>query len=132
MLFVLVFVFFELIFLKLKIISLFTVDDDLSFGRAGPPTTICDLRLKNWSEGGYMVTNRPYPQGEVIIGGDSVSRGYYKLDEKTAEDFFDEDGRRWFKTGDIGEFHKDGVLKIIGKQFIFSRKQINIHFLIVF
>lgn len=41
--------------------------------------------------------------------------GYYKLPGKTADDFFDEDGKRWFKTGDIGEMHPDGVLKIIGR-----------------
>lgn len=40
--------------------------------------------------------------------------GYYKLPSKTSEDFFEEDGKRWFKTGDIGEMHPDGVLKIIG------------------
>lgn len=87
----------------------------MSYGRAGAPTTTCDIRLVGWEEGGYRVTNKPYPQGEIIIGGDSVSRGYYKLPQKTDEDFFDEDGRRWFKTGDIGEIHPDGVLKIIGK-----------------
>lgn len=89
----------------------------MSYGRAGAPTTMCDIRLVGWEEGGYRVTNKPYPQGEIIIGGDSVSRGYYKLQQKTNEDFFDEDGRRWFKTGDIGEVHPDGVLKIIGKYF---------------
>ena len=41
--------------------------------------------------------------------------GYYKLPGKTAEEFFEEDGKRWFKTGDIGEVHPDGVLKIIGE-----------------
>lgn len=84
-------------------------------GRAGAPLSSCDFRLVNWDEGNYRITNKPHPQGEIFIGGNGVSRGYYKLDDKTAEDFFDEDGRRWFKTGDIGEFHEDGVLKIIGK-----------------
>lgn len=88
---------------------------DIQLGRVGGPTTMCDIRLCTWEEGGYRVTNKPHPQGEIIIGGDSVSRGYYKLEKKTAEDFFDEDGRRWFKTGDIGEIHPDGVLKIIGE-----------------
>lgn len=88
----------------------------MSFGRAGAPSTMCDIRLVNWEEGGYRITNKPHPQGEIIIGGDSVSMGYYKLPGKTNEDFFDEDGKRWFKTGDIGEFHSDGVLKIIGKK----------------
>ncbi|CAD7011863.1 unnamed protein product [Ceratitis capitata] len=86
---------------------------DMSYGRTGAPLTVCDLRLVNWEEGRYRITNKPYPQGEVIIGGDNVSKGYYKLPDKTAEDFFEEDGRQWFKTGDIGEIHPDGVLKII-------------------
>ncbi|XP_031632711.1 long-chain-fatty-acid--CoA ligase 4-like [Contarinia nasturtii] len=89
---------------------------DMSFGRVGAPTTMCDIRLCTWDEGGYRVTNKPNPQGEVLIGGDCVSRGYYKLEEKTAEEFFDEDGKRWFKSGDIGEFHSDGVLKIIDRK----------------
>lgn len=88
--------------------------NDRSFGRVGAPITTTEIRLSSWEEGGYRVTNKPYPQGEIIIGGDNVSPGYYKQAEKTAEEFFDEDGKRWFKTGDIGEFHPDGVLKIIG------------------
>lgn len=92
----------------------------MTYGRVGAPTTMSDIRIVTWEEGGYRVTNKPYPQGEIIIGGDNVSRGYYKLQRKTDEDFFDEEGRRWFKTGDIGEVHPDGVLKIIGKRVFCS------------
>lgn len=88
---------------------------DMSYGRVGAPSSMVDIRLINWEEGNYRVTNKPFPQGEIIIGGDSVSKGYFKLPGKTDEDFFDEDGKRWFKTGDIGEFHHDGCLKIIGE-----------------
>lgn len=43
--------------------------------------------------------------------------GYFKSEAKSQEDFFvDENGQRWFCTGDIGEFHKDGCLKIIGEE----------------
>lgn len=42
--------------------------------------------------------------------------GYYKNRSKNGEDFFvDANGQRWFCTGDIGEFHPDGCLKIIGE-----------------
>lgn len=90
-------------------------EHDLQVGRVGGPTTVCDIRLIDWEEGNYRVTDKPYPRGEVLIGGDNISEGYYKLPDKTREDFFEEDGKNWFKTGDIGEIHPDGVLKIIGK-----------------
>jgi len=87
---------------------------DRTTGRVGAPTTICDIRLENWEEAGYRVTDHPHPRGEIVIGGDMVSAGYYKLPDKTKEDFFQEDGRQWFRTGDIGEFNPDGSIKIIG------------------
>lgn len=47
------------------------------------------------------------------MGGVNVSMGYYKA---KSQDFFeDENGQRWFCTGDIGEIHEDGCLKIIGE-----------------
>lgn len=84
----------------------------------GAPTTGCDIRLENWEEAGYRVSDTPYPRGEVVIGGDNVSPGYYKLMGKTSEDFFDKDGKRWFRTGDIAEIQEDGSIKIIGKASI--------------
>lgn len=76
------------------------------------------LRLVNWEEGNYFVTNKPYPQGEVILGGENVAAGYFKMPEETAENFFEEDGVRWFRTGDIAEIHEDGSIKIIGENLI--------------
>lgn len=42
--------------------------------------------------------------------------GYYKNNAKNQDFFVDENGQRWFCTGDIGEFHEDGCLKIIGEE----------------
>ena len=87
---------------------------DRTVGRVGGVTTVCDITLVNWEEGNYRVTDKPYPRGEIIIGGENVSVGYYKLPNKSKEDFFEEDGKRWFRTGDICEIQEDGVVKIIG------------------
>jgi long-chain acyl-CoA synthetase len=93
-------------------------ESDISVGRTGGPTTINQIRLVNWEEGNYRVTNKPYPQGEILIGGENVAMGYYKRPEQNDESFFiDGHGRRWFRTGDIGEVHEDGSVKIIGEDF---------------
>merc|ERR1712029_988046 len=50
------------------------------------------------------------------VGGDNVAKGYYENREKTAEEFYDEDDTRWFRTGDIGEVDEDGVFRIIDRK----------------
>lgn len=78
----------------------------------GGPLSCCDIKLVNWEEGNYRVTDRPYPRGEIHVGGPNVAVGYYKQPEKTKEEFYEESGRRWFRTGDIGEFRPEGNLQV--------------------
>jgi len=85
-------------------------------GRAGAPLMDVDMKLVDWDEGNYRVTDKPNPRGEVHVGGDNVAVGYYNNKEETEANFYEENGRRWFKTGDIGEFDNDGVLKIIDRR----------------
>nr|XP_042706995.1 long-chain-fatty-acid--CoA ligase 4 isoform X2 [Chrysemys picta bellii] len=68
------------------------------------------------TEGGYTCRDKPNPRGEIIIGGPNVSMGYFKNEEKTEDFSVDENGQRWFCTGDIGEFHPDGCLQIIDRK----------------
>lgn len=89
-------------------------ESDISVGRTGGPGTINQIRLINWDEGGYKVTDKPFPRGEILIGGDNIAVGYFKRPELNDESFFNENNKRWFRTGDIGEVHEDGAVKIIG------------------
>lgn len=72
----------------------------------------CDIKLVNWEDGNYRVTDCPNPRGEIHIGGTNIVAGYYKQKERTLESFYEENGRQWFKTGDIGEMSREGMLKV--------------------
>uniref|UniRef100_A0A7N8X4J9 long-chain-fatty-acid--CoA ligase n=1 Tax=Mastacembelus armatus TaxID=205130 RepID=A0A7N8X4J9_9TELE len=89
---------------------------DYSTGRVGAPLVCSEITLKDWEEGGYYSTDEPNPRGEILIGGPNVTMGYYKNKTKNEDFFVDENGQRWFCTGDIGEFHPDGCLKIIDRK----------------
>jgi len=50
--------------------------------------------------------------GGVEVQGPSVFAGYWRMPEKTREEFTD-DG--WFRTGDVGRLDEHGVLTLIGR-----------------
>jgi len=70
--------------------------DEFKFGTVGKPLKGVQIRLEE--------------DGEVIVKGPQVFRGYKnKLDEANGND-------GWFKTGDLGEFSRDGFLRLTGRK----------------
>lgn len=74
---------------------------------AGPLVRIADPSAPVFLEG--------EAEGEVVISGPNVTRGYEANPEANAKAFFEAEGRRWFRTGDQGRFDADGYLRITGR-----------------
>eukprot|EP00123_Amoebidium_parasiticum_P015947 comp23213_c0_seq1/m.37795 comp23213_c0_seq1/g.37795 ORF comp23213_c0_seq1/g.37795 comp23213_c0_seq1/m.37795 type:complete len:720 (-) comp23213_c0_seq1:607-2766(-) len=96
--------------------------EDMAINVAGGPLGCNEIKLVDWEEGGYKVSDKDnpsigMPRGEIALSGYNITLGYYKNKEKTDEVYITEsDGKRWFYTGDIGQFLPTGELQIIDRK----------------
>ena len=50
--------------------------------------------------------------GEIVIHGPQVFQGYWKRPDETAQAFFELDGKRFFRSGDLGRMDEEGYFFI--------------------
>ena len=78
----------------------------IGYTKADSPTFIID-------EEGNKLPNGE--QGEIIVSGPAVSKGYMNNPEKTAEAFFEFEGLLAYHTGDVGTMTDEGLLLYGGR-----------------
>jgi fatty-acyl-CoA synthase len=71
----------------------------------GIPFMSCDARVVNPQTLQEMPVGEP---GEIIIRGPMVFAGYWKRPEATADAFIEFEGKRFFRSGDLGRMDEDG------------------------
>lgn len=88
-------------------IAALTPEFDARVGSAGKAVNCAELKIDNPNENG---------EGEVLIKSKTLMLGYYENKEATDEVIeTDEEGNRWFHSGDVGYLDKDGFLYITGR-----------------
>ncbi len=78
----------------------------IGYTKADSPTFVIN-------EEGQKVPNGQ--QGEIIVCGPAVSKGYLNNPEKTAEAFFEFEGLPAYHTGDVGSMTDEGLLLYGGR-----------------
>ncbi|MFE8700434.1 long-chain fatty acid--CoA ligase [Cytobacillus sp. FJAT-54145] len=53
--------------------------------------------------------------GEIVVNGPQVFQGYYNRPEETVQSFFEMDGKKFFRTGDIGRIDEEGYFFIVDR-----------------
>ena len=91
------------------------IDEGYGLTETSPVIAVNLPRQHRFGTVGKVLGNlevRVASDGEVLVRGPSVFKGYWNMPEETAAAFEDD----WFKTGDIGHLGEDGFLSITDRK----------------
>ena len=77
-------------------------------GTVGPPLPGVGVRVQS----DKAVPLAAGEIGNIEVKGPNVFKGYWRMPEKTADEFTTDS---WFKTGDVGKVDTDGFVTIVGR-----------------
>ncbi|WP_033828980.1 long-chain-fatty-acid--CoA ligase [Bacillus andreraoultii] len=78
----------------------------------GIPSFNTDARVIDIGTGKEL---EPNEEGELVVHGPQVFKGYYQREEENKEAFIEIDGKRFFKTGDIVKMDEEGYFFIVDR-----------------
>jgi acyl-[acyl-carrier-protein]-phospholipid O-acyltransferase/long-chain-fatty-acid--[acyl-carrier-protein] ligase len=87
-------------------------------GTVGLPVPGTAIRIVDRESGVERPVGEP---GEVVISGPQLMLGYLDEPALTARAFLEQDGRRWYRTGDQGRLDADGFLTIVDRYSRFAK-----------
>jgi fatty-acyl-CoA synthase len=76
---------------------------------AGIPFFNTDARILHLENSSELPPNEV---GEIVVHGPQIFQGYWKQPKASAEAFVEHDGKRFFRTGDLGYYDEDGYFFI--------------------
>ena len=82
--------------------------DRVRRGTVGPPLPNTECRVVDVETGEDL---EPGEEGEILVRGPQVMRGYHNRPDATANAFEDD----WLRTGDLGVVDEDGYLRVVDR-----------------
>jgi long-chain acyl-CoA synthetase len=83
-------------------------------GSIGQPIPGTDVRLVDKEDPMRPVASGE--PGEIVVAGPQIMRGYWQRPDADAATFVtDAAGRRWLRTGDVGQIDADGFIRIVDR-----------------
>lgn len=95
---------------KSNINNLLTANDIVSIGKTFKNNEVLLMDDNNKE---ITVANM---EGELCLCGEQLTPGYWKNDKENAEKFFEKDGKRYYRSGDICYYAEDGNLMYVSRK----------------